>query len=516
MRQSWVERCVQALNLNLRHVILKHIENDILNKRRAGILLHVTSLPGAGGQGDLGKDAYYFVDFLHKAGITVWQTLPLGMTHADGSPYQCLSAHAGNPDLINLDWLVEQGWLTESERCEECAKNPKTHKSCLIAKAYNGFLQKASARDKEGFADFCQQKAFWLEDFALFLALRGEFCQQSWNHWPDCFKERDSYAIKNARQRLGHAIACIQFEQYVFFRQWMALKAYANQRGVLLFGDIPIFVSYDSADVWANRNVFKLDDSGDMSVVAGVPPDYFSEDGQRWGNPHYNWMFLKRTGFNWWVERMQTQLEQFDILRIDHFRGLEAAWEIPAHEPTARLGTWVKAPGKALLNAIKAELGAIPLVAEDLGIITDEVTALRDEFHLPGMKILQFAFGGDPHNPYLPNNYEKNCVVYTGTHDNDTTLGWAERLGIEERKYIYEYLGNPVASLHCALIQAALASVANLAIIPMQDILELGTEHRMNTPGTTEGNWQWRFQWAQLSSERAARLAHLVELFNRN
>lgn len=495
---------------------MKPSANDLLNKRRAGILLHITSLPGPNRTGDLGQDAYYFVDFLHKSGVTVWQTLPLGMTHADGSPYQCLSAHAGNPDFINIDWLVRQGWLQSNEMCEDCKGTDKFNKSCLVAKAYEGFLERAAQMDKDSFANFCHDKAFWLDDFALFLALRIEFNRQSWSQWPDHLKDRDSKAIKEARCRLSHTIDSIKFEQYVFFRQWMALKAYANKNNVLLFGDIPIFVSYDSADVWANRDVFKLNDNGDMSVVAGVPPDYFSETGQRWGNPHYNWTFLKKTGFNWWLERMHTQLEQFDILRIDHFRGLEAAWEIPASEPTAKHGEWVKAPGKALLNAINADLGAIPLVAEDLGIITNEVIELRDEFDLPGMKILHFAFGGGPDNPYLPNNYVKNCVVYTGTHDNDTTRGWAEQLSEDEKKHIHEYLGNPLASIHCALIQAALASVANLAIIPMQDILELGSEHRMNTPGTTVGNWKWRFQWEQLSTERAARLAHLVELFNRN
>jgi len=489
--------------------------NEILNKRRAGVLLHITSLPGADKSGDLGQDAYRFVDFLHNAGVTVWQTLPLGMTHADGSPYQCLSAHAGNPDLISIEGLISKGWLQLSEKCEECKGTAKFNKTCLVTKAFNGFLVHAEQADKDGFEQFCRKKAFWLDDFALFLALRHEFNGKCWNEWLECFKERDSRALKETRSRLSAEIECIKFEQYVFFQQWMALKTYANQKGVLLFGDIPIFVSYDSADVWANREVFKLDDAGNMSVVAGVPPDYFSETGQRWGNPHYNWTFLKKTGFNWWVERMQTQLEQFDILRIDHFRGLEAAWEIPACEPTAQKGEWTKAPGKALLNAIKTELGSIPLVAEDLGIITAEVEELRDEFDLPGMKILQFAFGGDRDNPYLPDNYEKNCVVYTGTHDNDTTLGWSKQLRDDERNYIYDYLGNPSASLHCALIQAALASVANLAVIPMQDILELDSEHRMNTPGTTEGNWHWRFQWEQLSPERVSRLAHLIELFNR-
>ncbi len=489
--------------------------NDILNKRRAGILLHITSLPGAGRQGDLGQDAYHFVNFLHDSGVSVWQVLPLGMPHADGSPYQCLSAHAGNPALIDIDGLVKLGWLQLSEPCEECQGTSAFNKSCLVAKAYHGFLERAERRDWDDFAHFCQEKAFWLDDFALFVALRNEFNQQCWNQWPEHFKERDLKALREARHRLTLVIEGIKFEQYVFFRQWMALKTYANEHGVLLFGDIPIFVSYDSSDVWANREVFKLDESGEMSVVAGVPPDYFSATGQRWGNPHYDWKYLKKTGFNWWIERMDTQLEQFDILRIDHFRGLEAAWEIPADEPTAQNGRWVKAPGKALLNAIKAQLGSIPLVAEDLGIITDEVEVLRDEFVLPGMKILQFAFGSGPDNPYLPDHYERNCVVYTGTHDNDTTVGWSHSINDYDRNYAYDYLGNPSISLHCALIQAALGSVANLAVIPMQDILELGSEARMNTPGTTEGNWKWRFQWDQLSDERAVRFTYLVRLFNR-
>lgn len=491
--------------------------NAILNKRRAGILLHITSLPNSDNtSGDLGENAYHFVNFLHDTGISVWQTLPLGMTHADGSPYQCLSAHAGNIELINSTWLVNRGWLGHNEQCEECRGTPAFNKSCVLEKAFQGFLIRATVQERDDFNHFCREQAFWLDDFALFMVLRKEFNQQCWNQWPELYKERDTKTLKEVKQRLKIALTSIQFEQYVFFKQWLALKKYANERSVLLFGDIPIFVSYDSADVWANRNVFKLDDNGEMSVVTGVPPDYFSVYGQRWGNPHYNWHSLKKTGFNWWVERLQTQMALFDILRIDHFRGLEAAWEIPAAEPTAINGHWEKALGKALLKAIQDELGAIPLVAEDLGIITEEVTTLRDEFNLPGMKILQFAFGGDADNPYLPNNYNKNCVVYTGTHDNDTTVGWVNTLNDEQKQHIYDYLGNPNTSLHCALIQAALASVANLAIIPMQDILELGSEHRMNIPGTIIGNWQWQFQWSQLSTKRTARLAHLVELFNRH
>lgn len=487
----------------------------VLNKRRAGVLLHITSLPGTGEVGDLGQEAYHFVRFLHDTGITVWQTLPLGITHADLSPYQSLSAHAGNPDLISIDWLRKQGWLRISDISSRSINALEYPKSYFLKQAFHGFLENADENDKKDFAAFCQAKSFWLDDFALFMALRNEFQQQCWNQWPDHFKDREAKALQEARLRLKTKIDSTKFQQYVFFRQWLELKAYAEAHGILMFGDIPIFVSYDSADVWVNREVFKLDDTGEIVVVAGVPPDYFSSTGQRWGNPHFNWEYLKKTGFHWWLDRLRTQMELFDILRIDHFRGLEAAWEIPAYEGTAINGQWVKAPGKALLSAIDIALGDIPLVAEDLGIITPEVEELRDEFHLPGMKILQFAFGDGPNNPYLPSNYVPNCVVYTGTHDNDTTLGWSDKLTIEEQDKIYDYLGNPEISINCALIHAALGSVANLAIIPMQDIMELGSEHRMNTPGTTTGNWTWRFQWDQVTPERTERLRHLVELFNR-
>ncbi|MEQ1544430.1 4-alpha-glucanotransferase [Methyloglobulus sp.] len=487
----------------------------ILKERRAGILLHITSLPGSSATGDLGQEAYHFVRFLHDTGVTVWQTLPLGITHADLSPYQCLSAHAGNPELISVDWLCKQGWLRLAELATESKSAFYYPKSYLLTKAFHGFVERTDAGHKKDFADFCQAKAFWLDDFALFMALREEFKQQCWNQWPEHFKNREVKALQEARRRLKTPIDCIKFQQYVFFRQWLELKAYAGQQGVLLFGDIPIFVSYDSADVWANRDVFKLDDNGEMLVVAGVPPDYFSATGQRWGNPHFNWHYLQKTSFHWWIDRLQTQVELFDILRIDHFRGLEAAWEIPAYEETAINGQWVKAPGKALLSAINTALGDIALVAEDLGIITPEVEELRDEFNLPGMKILQFAFGDGSDNPYLPSNYVTNCVAYTGTHDNDTTLGWSENLTTEEQDKIYDYLGNPQTSIHCALIHAALGSVANLAVIPMQDILELGSKHRMNTPGTTTGNWTWRFHWDQVTPERSDRLKHLIRLFNR-
>jgi 4-alpha-glucanotransferase len=490
--------------------------NTLLAKRRAGILLHITSLPGPGKVGDLGQEAYHFVRFLHDTGITVWQTLPLGITHADFSPYQSLSAHAGNPELISIDWLYKRGWLKFSDPITDSSNLSQLSKSILFFNAYQGFLESAIEADKQDYERFCQEKSHWLDDFALFMAIRDEFKQQSWCQWPEDLKDRQPKALHAAKKRLRSHYDSTKFQQYVFFRQWLELKNFAGQQGVLLFGDIPIFVSYDSADVWANRDIFKLDDEGRMTVVAGVPPDYFSATGQRWGNPHFNWQKLKKTGFNWWIDRLQTQLELFDILRIDHFRGFEAAWEIPANEETAIKGEWVKAPGKAFLSAIKSALGDIPLVAEDLGIITPEVEELRDEFQLPGMKILQFAFGGGFDNPYLPSNYTPNCVAYTGTHDNDTTLGWVDKLSEGEIDKIFDYLGNPQLTLNCALIHAALGSVANLAVIPMQDILELGSEDRMNTPGTTKGNWTWRFRWEQVTPERTERLKHLVSLFNRH
>ena len=482
--------------------------NSPLDDRRAGVLLHISSLPYGG---DFGQEAYNFVNFLHDSGISVWQTLPLGMPHGDGSPYQCLSAHAGNPDFISLQWLEEKGWLLKSERSNELVID----KTALVSKAFFNFKSIAGKEDLALFEQFCQDKASWLDDFVLFVALKQEFDKQCWNQWPSDLKNRKSTAIKSAEKRLRHLINDLKFEQFVFFSQWNELKTFAQEKGVCLFGDIPIFVSYDSSDVWANRKVFKLDKAGEMSVVAGVPPDYFSETGQRWGNPHYDWEYLKKTNFKWWVDRIKTQNELFDILRIDHFRGLESAWEIPADEETAMNGQWVLAPGKELLQAITIECGSIALVAEDLGIITEEVDALRNAFNLPGMKILQFAFDGNAQNIYLPHNHEKNSVVYTGTHDNDTTLGWFESLNDDEKHRIYEYLGFPNASMPMSLIATALSSVANLAIIPMQDILELDSSDRMNIPGTCDGNWEWCFDWEQVTSEKAKHLAYLVKLYGR-
>jgi 4-alpha-glucanotransferase len=485
--------------------------NKHLKKRRAGILLHITSLPGDGECGVLGEQAFNFVRFLHDTGITVWQTLPLGVTHGDGSPYQCMSAHAGNPALIDFAQLEQKGWLQAAQRSAD-----GWHDHQLMTLAYQGFLELATPEEAAEFKQFCWDKAFWLDDFALFYALHNEFNQQSWNTWPEPLKNRQAKALAEARKRLKETLEVIKFEQFVFFSQWKALKNFAAGQGVLLFGDIPIFVAYDSADVWANRKAFKLNKDGEMEVVAGVPPDYFSEFGQRWGNPHYDWKYHLETKFKWWLERILTQNELFDILRIDHFRGLESAWEVPASEPNAVNGRWVKAPGYELLEAINSSYPNLALVAEDLGIITDEVEALRDDFDLPGMKILHFAFGGGAENPYLPHNSIPNSVIYTGTHDNDTTLGWFNSLADHEKHRVYEYLGFSQTEMPYTLIGTAFASVSNLAVVPMQDVLCLGTESRMNTPGTVEGNWTWRFSWDQLDGVYVERLKHLVDLFGRN
>lgn len=478
-----------------------------LNCRRAGVLLHISSLPNSGKSGDLGQEAYNFINFLHDCGITVWQILPLNIPHNNdsGSPYQCLSAHAGNTGFISQQWLTKKYWLQPTKPTE----------NYFLSSAFNAFKINANSKDKDSFYQFCQTQGTWLDDFALFMALRQEFNLACWSDWPESLKNRQPKAIKTATQRFSVIIELIKFNQFIFFQQWSELKAFAKEKNVFLFGDVPIFVSYNSADVWANRKVFKLNANSEMSVVAGTPPDYFSPSGQRWGNPHYDWKYLKGTGFKWWLERMKSQYKLFDILRIDHFRGLESAWEILASEDTAIKGKWVKAPGEALLQAIITMYNPIALVAEDLGVITKEVYALRDKFGLAGMKILQFAFDDNVDNIYLPHNHEKNNVVYTGTHDNDTTLGWFNSLNDYTKHRVYEYLGNSVNSMPYALISTALASTANLAIIPMQDVLGLDTKARMNIPGTCTGNWNWQFEWSQLTKEHCSRLAHYVALYGR-
>lgn len=482
----------------------------LLSQRRAGVLLHISSLPSKYYVGDMGEEALRFVDFLHETGASVWQTLPINMPHADNSPYQCLSAHAGNPDFISLESLQAQGLLTKED-----VGGLLTSKIPLLAKAYFVFVQQADKNTLQRFTRFCKKQAHWLNDFALFLALRDKFHQTGWNNWPEPYKNRDQKMLKLAQLELEEDIAINKFTQFVFFTQWMSLKQYANRKNVALFGDIPIFVAYDSAEVWAQPNLFKLDVDKNMTVVAGVPPDYFSATGQRWGNPHYNWDAMAADGFSWWVSRMTTQNELFDVVRIDHFRGLEAAWEISASEETAINGQWVLAPGDALLSAIKRALPSINLVAEDLGIITAEVDALRHQYNLPGMKILQFAFSGTDDNPYLPHHIEENSVVYTGTHDNDTTVGWYDTMDEQQREHVRAYFQAAHTEpyephMPNDLMALAFETEAKLAIVPMQDILALDGSDRMNTPGTASGNWHWRFDWTQLTAEQKSFFASLV------
>ncbi len=480
-------------------------------QRRAGLLLHPTSLPGPAANGDFGDDAYRFVDLLAASGQRVWQVLPLGPTHDDLSPYQSLSAFAGNRHLISLHRLVEWGWL---DPAEVNIHEPR-ELSRVMAHVWAMFKQCASEQERAEWRAFREGARAWLDDYALFCVLRQEAGMCAWSEWPEPLRWREPSALHAACLRHAEELEAIHFEQFLFHRQWQQLKRYANERGVLLFGDMPIFVAHDSADVWSQPAGFRLDDTGKPTVVAGVPPDYFSATGQRWGNPHYDWVWMTQTDFHWWRLRIARHLQMFDMVRIDHFRGFEACWEIPAGEATAINGHWVKAPGAALFNALLAEFGALPIVAEDLGIITPEVEALRRQFGLPGMRILHFAFDGGATNPYLPHNHTPNSVVYSGTHDNDTTLGWFNTLGQERQRHILHYLGEPQEQMPWPLLRAAYASVARLAIIPMQDLLALGSEHRMNTPGTTQGNWRWRFQWEWLTDDMVGNLRDMTRLYGR-
>ncbi|MES2546327.1 MAG: 4-alpha-glucanotransferase [Pseudomonadota bacterium] len=481
-------------------------------QRKAGVLLHISSLP----EGTLGLQARRFVDFLYATGASVWQTLPLNMPHNDGSPYQCLSAHAGNPAFIDLQQLLESGYLNAADLQAYTAEPTLAQHQKLFEKAFCVASRHADSADYLAYKKFCRKHRHWLNDFALFLVLREQFDQASWNSWPVAYKKRDVKTLNLAKKQHAQAIAVIKFTQYIFFQQWCALKEYANQRHIAMFGDIPIFVAFDSADVWANSTLFKLNKRCNMTVVAGVPPDYFSSTGQRWGNPHYNWRAMKQEGFKWWLARMRTQNSLFDMVRIDHFRGLEAAWEIPASEDTAINGKWRVAPGSLLLAAIKKRFKKMCLVAEDLGIITDEVNALRHQYQMPGMKILQFAFGGGDDNLYLPQNIEANSVVYTGTHDNDTSLGWYQQLEENAKNHLHSALNTDEPDMPNALIDMALATQADLAIIPMQDILALDSTNRMNTPGTLGGNWVWRFDWAEMKPEQQQYFADAVQRFGRH
>lgn len=482
-------------------------------KRSSGILLHVTSLPGPYGSGDFGTEAYRFVDFLHRARQTYWQVLPLVPVGYGNSPYASPSTFALNESLVSPELLSRSGLLAESELA--ACRLPQTDqvpfhevarvKRSAISTARERFEDHASASDAERFQTYCADNAAWLDDYALFAAIKAGHGDRPWIEWPTELRERDPHATQTAQQALRSPILDCKFGQYILSSQWNLLKTYCNERGVQVVGDVPIYVAHDSADVWSHPHLFELDSNGAPLAVAGVPPDYFSEDGQRWGNPIYRWDVMMQNGFAWWIERMRAALATHDVIRLDHFRGFEAFWSVPASEATARNGAWRPGPGSALFDALQANLGEVSIIAEDLGLITDGVRALKARYDLPGMAILQFAFDGDADNAFLPHNYERNLWAYTGTHDNETVQGWfnepkanqSSEATDTERANCLAYLDVEPAQtehLHKRFVRALHASVASVVITPMQDILGLGVEARMNVPGTVGDNWGWRLQ----------------------
>lgn len=490
-------------------------------ERSSGILLHPTSLPGPYGIGDLGSYAYHFVDWLASAGCKLWQILPLGPTGYGDSPYQCFSAFAGNPYLINPDLLLHEGLLHPDDLVEKV--NFQDHqvdfgriipwKLNLLERAFMRFKSTPGAIQRE-FDRFAEKNSAWLHDYALFMAIKEAHGGGAWGGWPPELRGREKIAIEEAEKSLSDAISRYTFYQFIFFRQWNTLRDYAREKDIKIIGDIPIFVAYDSADVWGNPELFALDDFGQPTVVAGVPPDYFSPTGQLWGNPLYRWNIHRENGYAWWLARFRAILGQVDIVRLDHFRGFAGYWEIPGDSPTAETGRWVPGPGKDFLSKVETELGELPIIAEDLGEITPDVIELRDHFNLPGMKIIQFGFSG-PENPFLPHNYPETCVTYTGTHDNDTSRGWYETAPTHERNYARRFLNSDGSGFPWDLIRAAWSSVAVYALAPMQDILSLGTDARMNFPGTLGNNWCWRMSPEALSDRLKERLRDLNYLYRR-
>ncbi|MEZ4386813.1 MAG: 4-alpha-glucanotransferase [Candidatus Krumholzibacteriia bacterium] len=493
--------------------------------RSSGIILHPTSLPGPHGIGDLGPAARRFVDWLVAAGQSLWQVLPLGPTSFGDSPYQTLSSLAGNPLLISLDELRDAGWLTDpdlaggprlaDDRVDFGAVIP--WKLAVLDRAWERFNATAADAHREAFAAFRHEERGWLADVTLFLALKDEHAGRPWTEWEPDLRARRPEALAAARSRLDDRIACHAFRQFLFARQWHALRAYANQRGVRLLGDLPIFVAHDSADVWARPDLFLLEADGRPTAVAGVPPDYFSSTGQLWGNPLYDWLAMAREDYAWWIRRVRACLRQTDLVRIDHFRGFEAFWSVPAGAENAIGGRWVEGPGLGFFESLRRHLGTLPIVAEDLGVITRGVEELRDAFDMPGMKVLQFAWS-EPRNPFQPHNHVPNCVVYSGTHDNDPTNGWwTEACDETVRDRVRDYVGRPVDEPNWTLIRLGMTSVAHTFIMPMQDVLGLGREGRMNLPGSDRGNWNWRLPaWALETGHPAfERLAHLTWLGRR-
>lgn len=478
-----------------------------MKERYSGILLHPTSLPSPYGIGDLGKGAYEFVDYLEETGQTLWQTLPLGPTGFGDSPYQSFSAFAGQPLLISPELLVKDGLLTEEDIREVPAFDPRQvdyswvidYKTRLLERAFERFCDGMAPALQDGFDAFCRENKDWLSDYAFFMAVKALHKGRGWLEWEKELVNPTAAVRKEHEEKLSKEIRYHSFVQYLFFQQWAAVKEYANSKGIRIIGDIPIFVSLDSADVWGNKSLFQLDSNGFPLAVAGVPPDYFSETGQLWGNPLYDWEAQEADGFAWWIARVKQQLKLFDILRIDHFRGFEAYWAVPYGEMTAVNGKWCKAPGKKLFTAIeRAFEKKAPIWAEDLGVITPEVEELRDEFGFPGMKVLQFAFEDLEDNEMMPEHHIENCICYPGTHDNNTAIGWYQNISRESREKVSKYTHAGGATIHWDLIRIALSSKARYAVIPMQDVLGLDSSARMNIPGVVARNWAWRFETSQI------------------
>jgi len=490
-------------------------------ERSSGILLHISSLPGDGGVGCMGKDAFQFVDFLAQTKQKLWQILPLGPVGFGNSPYQCYSAFAGNPIFIDVQQLVSDRLISKSSVTDQQFKAGKVEfervgewKTAIFREAFSGFLKNFS-RYQDEYHTFMQHNSWWLDDYALFRALKTKYGESVWNTWKKKLVVRDKQAIQEAFRELHTEIDYHRFLQFIFFRQWFKLKSYANSKGIRIIGDIPLYVSLDSVDVWANQDIFLLDGDSKPTQVGGVPPDYFSETGQLWGNPVFDWERVAGRDFDWWLARLHFNLRMFDLVRVDHFRGLESFWAIGANEETAIVGEWLPAKGHELFGKLREHLGKLNVIAEDLGIITPEVEKLRDDFDLPGMKVLQFAFGSDATNENLPHNYSPNFLVYTGTHDNDTSLGWFNSLGKKERKMLRKYISGSGKQFVRNFMEQAWASAAHTAIVPMQDVLGLNSDARMNTPGVATGNWDWRFSWSQIRPNHQIFLKQITEKYNR-
>jgi 4-alpha-glucanotransferase len=492
-------------------------------ERSGGVLLHPTSLPGRYGIGDLGPAAYAWVDALARAGQSWWQILPLSLTGAGDSPYQGFSALGGDvlllsPERLAADGLIDASVLASMRLADGLIDYGAVRqlKENLLARSWNSFQAGAGGLElHREFQNFCDREAGWLKELAFFLALKEEHGGHSWFDWPTPLVLRRPAALEQARVRLRDSIGRHEFGQFLFWRQWRDLKAYAHQHGIRLIGDLPIFVAADSVDVWANPELFQLDQERRLRVLAGVPPDYFSPTGQRWGNPHYDWAAMRATDYAWWIKRLRGALAQVDLIRLDHFRGFAAAWEIPPDSPTAEKGRWVEGPGAELFDKLSTALGQLPLIAEDLGVITPDVEALRLRYELPGMRVLQFTFGPWSEERFLPHNFSRHTVVYTGTHDNDTSVGWFATLSPADARAARRYFPPVEANIAWDLIRAAWASVADLAITPVQDLLGLGTAARMNYPGRPEGNWRWRFTEGALTDELLARLHEWTEVYGR-